>query len=198
MRTPTPPRGRREENKQAVRARLVDASLVLFARQGYDMVSVDDIAAAAGVSRRTFFNYFAGKEEVVFAWMDAARDRLVHGIREANPRLSPRAILREGVLALVDALPATDLVSVGTLVHDTPLLRARQLLNMEAWETELAGALTARLPRLSRIDARYLAMGALGALRVAVLRCMESRWTLHPRRTVDDGLKRLWPELAHG
>ncbi|MGX6602882.1 TetR family transcriptional regulator [Micromonosporaceae bacterium Da 78-11] len=47
--------------------RLVHSSaLRLMTERGFDAVSVDDIVAAAGISRRTFFNYFAGKESVVF------------------------------------------------------------------------------------------------------------------------------------
>ena len=55
------------ERKKRETWRLVHAAaLRLMTERGFDAVSVDDIVAAAGISRRTFFNYFAGKESVVF------------------------------------------------------------------------------------------------------------------------------------
>jgi AcrR family transcriptional regulator len=55
------------ERKKRETWRLVHAAaLRLMTDRGFDAVSVDDIVAAAGISRRTFFNYFAGKESVVF------------------------------------------------------------------------------------------------------------------------------------
>jgi AcrR family transcriptional regulator len=46
--------------------RIRDSALDLMAERGFDAVAVDDIVAAAGISRRTYFNYFAGKESVLF------------------------------------------------------------------------------------------------------------------------------------
>jgi AcrR family transcriptional regulator len=55
------------ERKKRDTWRLIHATAVqLMGERGFDAVSVDDIVAAAGISRRTFFNYFAGKEAVVF------------------------------------------------------------------------------------------------------------------------------------
>jgi AcrR family transcriptional regulator len=55
------------ERKKRETWRLVHAAaLRLMTERGFDAVSIDDIVAAAGISRRTFFNYFAGKESVVF------------------------------------------------------------------------------------------------------------------------------------
>lgn len=51
---------------RSTRARLVDAALQLFAEQGYEQTSVDDIASLAGTGRTTFFRYFPNKEDVVF------------------------------------------------------------------------------------------------------------------------------------
>lgn len=64
MDEPTP--GLRARKKQATWSALRRAALDLFRTHGYDAVTVEQIAAAAGVSRSTFFNYFAGKEAVLF------------------------------------------------------------------------------------------------------------------------------------
>jgi len=56
----------RERKKRDTWRLIHTAALRLMLERGFDAVSIDDIVAAAGVSRRTFFNYFAGKESVVF------------------------------------------------------------------------------------------------------------------------------------
>lgn len=58
-------RGRSAAGRAEVRGDLVRAALTLFTEHGYDDTTVDDIAAAAGVGRRTFFRYFRGKEDAV-------------------------------------------------------------------------------------------------------------------------------------
>ena len=57
--------GRREANKRATRSALQDAASRLFAEHGFGGTTVRDIADAAGVTERTFFRYFAGKEELM-------------------------------------------------------------------------------------------------------------------------------------
>jgi AcrR family transcriptional regulator len=64
--TPGPP-DRRARNRARTRRALIDAAMDRFSAEGFDAVSVERIADAAGVSPRTFFRYFATKEDVVFA-----------------------------------------------------------------------------------------------------------------------------------
>src|SRR2546430_17729036 len=55
----------RERPRRAVRGELAQLAVDLFVEKGYDETTIDDLAAAAGVSKRTFFRYFASKEELV-------------------------------------------------------------------------------------------------------------------------------------
>ena len=57
----------RELSRQASRQRIADVALELFTQHGYDATTVEEIAAAAGISERTFFRYFATKDEAFFA-----------------------------------------------------------------------------------------------------------------------------------
>ncbi|MEW2578876.1 TetR/AcrR family transcriptional regulator [Streptomyces syringium] len=72
--------GQREWRKRATRARLRDAASALARSQQPDQISVDAICAEAGVSRRTFFNHFATKDEVFLAWDEADDARIVEMI----------------------------------------------------------------------------------------------------------------------
>jgi TetR/AcrR family transcriptional regulator, cholesterol catabolism regulator len=73
---PARPAGRRERKKQRVKERLYASALSLFAENGYDRTSIDEIAARADVARGTFFNYFQRKEDLITAWGDQRRERL--------------------------------------------------------------------------------------------------------------------------
>lgn len=74
------PAGRRERNKQRVRARLYDSALRLFTERGYEQTSVDQIAEDADVARGTFFNHFQRKEDLITAWGAERRVRLREGL----------------------------------------------------------------------------------------------------------------------
>jgi AcrR family transcriptional regulator len=69
--------GRRERNKIRVKERLYDAAMTLFAEQGYDETSIDEIAERADVARGTFFNYFQRKEDLLGAWGEERRGSLL-------------------------------------------------------------------------------------------------------------------------
>ncbi|MET9499406.1 TetR/AcrR family transcriptional regulator [Streptomyces sp. NPDC006552] len=77
--------GRRERSKQRVREGLYASALSLFAEQGYERTTIDQIAERADVARGTFFNYFQRKEDIVLAWADKRRQHLVSTM-EQSPR----------------------------------------------------------------------------------------------------------------
>ncbi|MFC5890641.1 helix-turn-helix domain-containing protein [Kitasatospora sp. CM 4170] len=83
------PLGRRERNKLKVKERLYDAAITLFAEQGYDETSIDEIAERADVARGTFFNYFQRKEDLLGAWGEKRRDTLLTTLTTHTPGTTP-------------------------------------------------------------------------------------------------------------
>jgi TetR/AcrR family transcriptional regulator, cholesterol catabolism regulator len=67
------PLGRRERKKLATRDRIFECAVALFASQGYDATTMEDIGECADVARATVFNYFARKEDIVFEWIARRR-----------------------------------------------------------------------------------------------------------------------------
>src|SRR5258708_29078759 len=83
----------RERKRERTRQALVDAALELFERDGYDRTTVADIAAAAEIGTRTFFSYFASKEELLFPESDARVEASIEAIAARGPDEGPAEVL---------------------------------------------------------------------------------------------------------
>jgi len=94
----TPPPGRREQRKAETRQAISDVATELIIRRGFEAVSMSEIAEAAGVSRKTVFNYFASKEDLVFDRDEEARDLLREGMlarRSMPPLVAFQSLVQE-------------------------------------------------------------------------------------------------------
>src|SRR6185295_11785043 len=103
----------------------------LFAQQGYDETTVEQIAAAAEISPSTFFRYFKTKEDVVV--QDRYDDMMVEGIRAAPPGLSPIAMIRHSFRLTFENVNNEEFQEAllrGRLALSHPSIRARSLQNM--------------------------------------------------------------------
>jgi AcrR family transcriptional regulator len=96
--------GLRERKKAETRDALMDAALRLADEHGLEHVTVGEIAAAAGVSPRTFFNYFATKEDAIIGTSPALPAAAVEALRERPNGESPLESLRAAVHASTDQL----------------------------------------------------------------------------------------------
>src|SRR5271154_6532332 len=74
------PPGLRQRKRQQTRERLTRAAMALFLDRGFEATTLDDIAAAADISRRSFFHYFDSKEDVVFAWQEESTAALIAAV----------------------------------------------------------------------------------------------------------------------
>jgi len=94
--------GLRERKKERTRRALVEAAADLVSRKGYDETTIAEIAAAADVSTRTFFGYFASKEEVLFADTEGRIDLALETIRQRRPADRPADVLQRVVRRLTE------------------------------------------------------------------------------------------------
>lgn len=166
--------GRRERNKHHTRTTLAQAALRLFAERGYDEVTVAEIAAAAGVSTRTFFSYYPSKADVLFT--DAGQRLAAIGgllAEQATAGAPPIAALRAALTSLLattgdDLFGPTRSLRV-QLILDRADLRERATHLVLAAQHQLVGHLTRTYSgQLDEDHAVVLVGGLLGALLAAV------------------------------
>jgi AcrR family transcriptional regulator len=134
-----PPLGLRERKKVQTRLALAHAAMRLFEERGYAATTVDDIAAAANVSRRTFFRYFGGKDEIFIVDPQGKLDAL-HVALAKGPADEPTiAALRRGLLALTATYFEPDLLKAEARVAAlAPEVAAAALAYQVHWEDALA------------------------------------------------------------
>ncbi|MGW7281090.1 TetR family transcriptional regulator [Streptomyces sp. NPDC054844] len=139
--------GLRERKKRATRAALTEAAVRLAAEHGAEKVTVEAISAAAGVSVRTFFNYFDTRDDAFVVIDVDAGVRLRHAVLDAPAGLSPLEALREAMAAeLAEAEQHHELWRLhAEVLHASPHLLARGVGAHMAAEADLAEAIAERL-----------------------------------------------------
>jgi AcrR family transcriptional regulator len=136
--TTIPPEGLRARKKRQTRAAIAAAAMDLFRSRGFDAVTIADIAAAADVSRKTVFNYFPAKEDLVFEAGQERRAALVQAIRERPAGASLVAPFRAVTMDYLDHVahdPIDATLAIPRLVAGSAALRNRLFLG---WEEEAA------------------------------------------------------------
>ena len=172
--------GLRERKKAMTRLALEDAALELFATKGFDHTTVDEIADACNVSRRTFFRYFASKEDI-FSGDKDDHDAQMFELIAARPADEPALVsLRVAVLAMAADL-ATDrsrLVAKAQIINETPSLRSAGLDHEQRTIDDIVEALARRSSGPVDEDdvfrLRLVTQAAVGALRAAINRWVDT------------------------
>lgn len=190
--------GLRQRTRDAVRGQIADVALVLFDEQGFDETTVDQIAAAACISPRSFFRYFASKEDVVLGdpmvYGEPVRQRLADALASMPVWEALRAGF-EAVLETVETRPEWALRATRVMIS-TPSLRARNTEKHLAWMTVLvplvADALTG--PELQRqYQARALTLCALACLDVSSAEWVHRDGAVTSRALLDEAFGLLRP-----
>jgi AcrR family transcriptional regulator len=172
----------RERKKQRTRDALLRAALDLFTARGYEETTVDDIAAAVDVSQRTFFRYFAGKQDAAFYVARLAESHFVDAVRVRPPHEAPLDALRgaltdswDGIGAAIEQLVPLDVhLRFYQVIESTPALLAAHLHRATELEEEIARVIAAREGLDVDTDPRpRVLVAAFGA----VMRVTERIWT---------------------
>ena len=164
----------RERKKQATREALRAAALRLALERGPENVRVDDIAEAAGVSSRTYNNYFSSREQAIVAAVTAER----------AARVASAVAARAAGVSLADAVidavvgqytePGDDARAALLMITTSPALRACYIDTVAAMDGPLAEAIAERCPGMDRLTADVLSAGVGAAAKLALRQWLQS------------------------
>ncbi|MEN8675540.1 TetR family transcriptional regulator [Nocardioides sp.] len=187
--------GLREERKRTTRRALEDAALRLFARDGYEATSAGAIAQAAGVTERTFFRYFATKDEVLTPDREERQARLRDAVLAAGGAPGSRTAVQVAAAGLVAIAPdfeaERDLMLLRRRAAVTsPVLRGRLYDVVHTWQRTLAAAL---------VDAGVgsLAAEVSAEAAIAVWQGSITRWLADDSGSLADCLSAAFAALPH-
>jgi AcrR family transcriptional regulator len=172
--------GLRERKKLATRQALGAAAMQLAIERGLENVLVEDIAAAADVSPRTFNNYFASKYEAICALALDRAARIGMAVRDRPAGEDLWAAVRAAVLevySVASAAPDPRLLDGIRLVTSSPELRGEYLKALAVMQYDLAAVITERAggsPAADTFFARALAGAVSAVIQAAVERWLTS------------------------
>jgi AcrR family transcriptional regulator len=190
--------GLRERKKLRTRRALIETAVRLFEEKGFDETTVAELAAAVDVSTRTFFSYFASKEDVVFfdtrSRMEAAL-AVIAGRRPGEPVVELLLRVADETLTFDpdgggDAGLAMELAPARTrLIMSVPALQARALHLLFDVQRELARGLRRAYPgELDPVEAAVAVGVLVGAAKMAAM----------ASRDLGDPPTTMWAEVRRG
>ncbi len=168
------PTGLRERTRRAVRGELLTVAMALFLEQGYEATTVEQISAAAGLSRRSFFRYFSSKDEILADSMVGTGESIAAAVATCPETETPWQTLRRAfdVLLAEVALDARAR-AMTRMVLQSPSMSTNHAMKETSWHKSIAAALS---PRLSQDTETVLRADALTAAALACLTTAQTWW----------------------
>jgi AcrR family transcriptional regulator len=160
--------GRRERKKQATRESLIEAAFALFVDKGFEATTVEEIADAVDVSSRTFFRYFASKEDVVLTFQEEQQAMFLERFR-ARPAAEP--VVTALKHAAIDVATASEqgaggfdprrFVAVMKMMESSPAVMASSLQHQQKKQELIVAAVAERMGVDPATDLRPHVVGAI-------------------------------------
>jgi AcrR family transcriptional regulator len=163
------PEGLRARKRRETLNRIAQVGLGLFLADGYEATTLEAVAAAAGISRRTFFHYFKSKEEILLAVQSGLGSVIAAALREEGPDQAPIDATYNAFLKVAAHFQSDEMIAIDRLMRVTPMLLARKQTVYVEHEQAVFEALCQKWPQPSRRAAlRMVAMLSVGAMRLAL------------------------------
>jgi AcrR family transcriptional regulator len=190
----------RDVARSAVREEVERAAWDLFVEQGFEATTVDQIAEAAGMSRRTFFRYFAGKDELILDKLLEVGDRVADALAARPVRQKAWPALRAAldvVVAAQDAQPEPSR-RLGQLLRDEPGTRGTLEERRRRWTDTLGPLVARRLPGRSGADPDEAAGRAIAGAALACYDAATDAWLDAPGTSFAEHLDTAMRAVSRG
>ena len=167
----------------AVRSEIARAAVRSFLHNGFEQTTVDDIAAAAGISRRTYFRYFGSKEDSLLSQMQEVGVFVAERLARVPETVPPLIALREAFFQVESTLGEfrARQRALAKMVRTNPRVHGAFLLVQHEWVDDLASILARRHGGQERMADRFHAHMAVTGWNLAV-----DRWLDDPASTLPD------------
>jgi AcrR family transcriptional regulator len=192
--------GLRETKKLATRQQIADVAMRFFAERGFERVTVAEVAAAAGVSEKTVFNYFPTKEDLFYDEVPERARALADAIRTRPQGESVVAALRRLQVGQCERVCRPGFATFARIVEQSPALQAKELEIMSLFAQAVADALVEEGvdERDARIAAGLLVSVHRQFFRTARAQALAGRHGPSAVRRLRSDLERAYTLLEHG
>lgn len=161
--------GLRERKRRETAKRIKEVGIRLFIERGYDATTIDDIAAAADISRRTFFYYYKTKDDILLTMQNAMGEILSTHLADEPATKKPLQAVRDAAIRVAAPVPADELLKLDRLMRSSEAVQARKVASYVRHEQTLFEALREKWPQKERETAlRMIAMLSIGAVRLSL------------------------------
>jgi len=155
--------GLREVKKVQTRKHIAEEAMRFFVQRGFDHVTVAEVAAAAGVSEKTVFNYFPTKEDLFWDEVPEREAALVEAIRSRAPGEPISAALQRLQAGQCTRMCSPGFAKFARVIEDSPALQAKELEIMARYTDAIAEAIRDELGS-KELDAKIAANVLVGVL----------------------------------
>ncbi len=164
-----PAEGLRERKRRETAKRIKEVAIRMFVERGYDATTIDDIAAAADISRRTFFYYYKTKDDILLTMQNAMGEILSTHLADEPATKKPLRAVRDAAIRVVAPVPADELLKIDRLMRSSEAVQARKAASYVRHEQTLFAALREKWPDPERETAlRMIAILSVGAVRLSL------------------------------